>query len=184
MKRHKYRLFLVIGLALFLVCSLVACNKSKEIPYAPPFNLKSLNGETVNLVDFRGKPVMLIFWKIACPSCEFQAPYVQAFYNEWSDKDIAVLAINAGDSTVRVQDYVTSHELTYPVLLDQQTRVAATYGITGVPTTFIIDGEGILKAYKIGPFQNQKDIESALKSVFPSLTLTPKTEVGPEIAQW
>ena len=49
--------------------------------------------------------------------------------------------------------------------------------------TFFIDAEGVLQAYKIGPFQNRKEIESTLKSVFPSLALTPKTEVGPEIGK-
>jgi cytochrome c biogenesis protein CcmG/thiol:disulfide interchange protein DsbE len=179
MKNYKCRLLLAIGLALFLVCSLLACAKSKEIPHAPDFTLKSLNGETVSLSDFLGKPVMLTFWTTNCPACEFQAPYIQAFYNEWSNKDIAVLTINSGDSAARVQNYVTSHKLTYPVLLDQQTRVAQEYGVLGVPMTFLVDAEGVLQAYKPGPFQSQKAVESMLKSVFPSLTPTPKTEVGP-----
>jgi peroxiredoxin len=183
MKNYKYRLSLVIGLALFLLCSLIACAKSKGIPYAPDFTLPSLNGETVSLSDFLGKPVMLTFWTTNCPACEFQTPYIQAFYNEWSDQDIAVLTINAGDSAARVQDYITSHKLTYPVLLDQQTTVAQEYGVPGVPMTFFIDAEGILKAYKVGPFQSQKAIESALKSVFPSLTFTLRIEVGPEIGK-
>ena len=181
MKRHKGYTILIIGLALILLGSLAACNKSEEVPYAPDFTLKSLNGETLSLSDFRGKSVMLTFWKIDCPACEFQMPHTQALYNEWQNEEIAVLTINVGDRAALVQEFVTSRRLTFPTLLDLQGKVAAAYGIIGVPTTFFIDAEGILKAYQIGPFQSRQAIESALKSVFPSLTLGPKTSVGPEI---
>jgi len=181
MKRHKGYTILIIGLALILLGSLAACSKSEEVPYAPDFTLKSLNGETLSLSDFRGKPVMLTFWKIDCPACEFQMPHTEALYNEWQNEEIAVLTINVGDRAALVQEFVTSRRLTFPTLLDLQGKVAAAYGIIGVPTTFFIDAEGILKAYQIGPFQSRQAIESALKSVFPSLTLGPKTSVGPEI---
>ena len=181
MKRHKGYTILIIGLALILLGSLAACSKSEEVPYAPDFTLKSLNGETLSLSDFRGKPVMLTFWKIDCPACEFQMPHTEALYNEWQNEEITVLTINVGDRAALVQEFVTSRRLTFPTLLDLQGKVAAAYGIIGVPTTFFIDAEGILKAYQIGPFQSRQAIESALKSVFPSLTLGPKTSVGPEI---
>ena len=181
MKRHKWYTILIIGLALILPGLLAACNKSEEVPYAPDFTLKTTNGESVSLSDFRGKPVMLTFWKINCPACQFQIPYTQAFYDEWSSETIAVLTVNVGDSISAVQDYVTGLGITYPVLLDRQGKVAQVYGIPGVPVTFLIDADGILKAYQIGPFQSRQAIESALESVFPSLTLSPKTSVGPEI---
>ncbi len=181
MKRHEWYTILIIGLALILTGSLAACNKSEEVPYAPDFTLKNTNGESVSLSDFRGKPVILTFWKINCAACQFQIPYTQAFYNEWSSDTIAVLTVNVGDSASAVQNYVTSFGITYPILLDPQGKIAQTYGIPGVPVTFLIDSEGIMKAYKIGAFQSREEIESALESVCPSLTLGPKTSVGPEI---
>lgn len=181
MKRHKGYTILTLALALVLAGSVMACTKSEEVPYAPDFTLQTINGQTVNLTDFRGKPVMLTFWKINCPACQFQIPHTQAFYDEWSSETIAVLTVNVGDSISAVQDYVTGLGITYPVLLDRQGKVAQVYGIPGVPVTFLIDADGILKAYQIGPFQSRQAIESALKSVFPSLTLSPKTSVSPEI---
>ena len=183
MKRHTWHPILILGLALVLISSAVACTKSEEVLYAPDFTLQTVNGETVSLSDFRGKPVMLIFWKINCAACQFQIPYTQAFYDEESSDTIAVFSINVGDSISAVQTYITSLEITYPVLLDLQGRVAQSYGIPGVPVTFFIDEQGILKAYQIGPFESQEAIESALKKVFPSLTLKPKTETGPEIGR-
>ena len=181
MKRYKWHWILTLGLALVLISSLAACTKPKETPYAPDFTLQTTSGETVSLSDFRGKPVMLIFWKINCAACQFQMPYTQAFYDELSSETIAVLTINVGDSASAAQDYVTSRRLTFPVLLDRQGKVAQMYGLPGVPMTFLIDSEGIMKAYKIGAFQSQEEMENAIKGVFPSLTLKPKIETGPEI---
>jgi peroxiredoxin len=181
MKRHKWHYILTLGLALVLISSLAACTKPKESNYAPDFTLQTINDETVSLSDFRGRPVMLTFWKIYCAACQFQMPFTQAFYDEQSGETIAVLTINVGDSASAAQDYVTSRGLTFPVLLDRQGKVAQMYGLPGVPVTFLIDSEGIIKAYKIGAFQSQEEMESAIKSVFPSLNLKPKIETGPEI---
>jgi peroxiredoxin len=181
MKRHKCYTSLIIGLVLILSGLLTACNKSEEIIYAPDFTLQTMSGETVSLSDFLGKPVMLTFWKLNCPACQFQMPYIQAGYDEWSSDAIVVLTINIGDSIPAIQNYVTSQKLTFPVLLDPGGNVAKTYGIPGVPMTFVIDADGVLKAYKIGAFQSQQSMEDALKSIFPSLALTPKFEIGAEI---
>jgi len=149
----------------------MACDKqSEQASYAPDFTLPTIDGESVTLSDSRGKPVMLTFWAIQCPACGLQAPYIQAFYDEWSSEKIAVLTIDVGDSVAVAQDFVSSQGFTYPVLLDPQSRVAQAYGIPGVPVTFFINTEGIAKAYKIGPFQSPEEIESALDTVWPSLT--------------
>ena len=154
-----------------LATLVVACDKqSEQASYAPDFTLQTIDGESVTLSDFRGKPVMLTFWAIQCPACGLQAPYIQAFYDEWSSEKIAVLTIDVGDSVAVAQDFVSSQGFTYPVLLDPQSRVAQAYGIPGVPVTFFITTEGIAKAYKIGPFQSREEIERALDTVWPSLT--------------
>jgi len=180
-KRHKWYTLLIIGLALIFSASLTACNKPEETLYAPDFTLQTIDGETVSLSDFGGKPVMLTFWKINCPACQVQMPYMQAFYDEWSSETIAMLTINVGDSILSAQNYVTSQNLTFPVLLDLRGGVAQTYGIPGVPVTFLIDSDGILKAYKIGAFQSRQEMEDSLKSVLPSLVLIPKIGIGAEI---
>jgi len=181
MKIRKLYSLLIIGLALILSVPLAACNRPEVTPYAPDFTLQNISGETVSLNDFRGKPVMLTFWKINCPACQLQMPYIQAAYDEWPSETIAVLTINVGDSISYAQNYVTSQKLTFPVLLDPRGSVAKTYGIPGVPVTFLIDSDGILQAYKIGAFQSLQEMEDSLKSMFPSLVLAPKLETGAEI---
>jgi cytochrome c biogenesis protein CcmG, thiol:disulfide interchange protein DsbE len=183
MKRRKWYTLLVLGLVFIVLGSAVACTKSEKVQYAPDFTLQSVNEAIVNLNDFRGRPVMLTFWRINCSACEFQMPFTQELYNKWSSDSLAVLTINVGDRASEVKDYMTSRGITYPVLLDQQSKVAQAYGIVGVPTTYFIDGKGVLKAYQIGAFQSEDAMESAIKSVFSSITLSPKTETSPEIGK-
>jgi len=170
MNRHKWFPIITVTLAILFGGSVVACAKQPEAQYAPDFTLQNIEGESVTLSDFRGKPVMLTFWAIQCPACKVQAPYVQAFYDEWSSERMALLTIDVGDSPAFVQDFVTQQGYTYPVLLDPQGVVAQAYGIPGVPVTFFIDAEGIGRAYKIGPFQSAEEIGSALDGLWPSLT--------------
>jgi peroxiredoxin len=165
-----------------LISLVAACTKSEEIP-APEFTLQNVNGETINLSDFRGRPVMLVFWRINCSACQTQMPYTQALYDKWSSDSIGVLTINVGDRASAVQDYVTSRGITYPILLDPQGKTAQDYGIIGVPMTFLIDSKGNLMAYKIGAFQNETAIERAIKGTFPSLILSPKTETGAQVGK-
>ncbi|MGD0353158.1 MAG: redoxin domain-containing protein [Dehalococcoidia bacterium] len=183
MKRRKWYTLLVLGLVFIVLGSAVACTKSEKVQYAPDFTLQSVNEAIVNLNDFRGRPVMLTFWRINCSACEFQMPFTQELYNKWSSDSLAVLTINVGDRASDVKDYMASRGITYPVLLDQQSKVAQAYGIVGVPTTYFIDGKGVLKAYQIGAFQSEDAMESAIKSVFSSITLSPKTETSPEIGK-
>jgi len=150
-----------------VLASLVAaCAKQSEAALrAPDFTLQTIDGESVTLSDFRGKPVMVSFWTVNCPSCAFQIPYIQAFYDESSSEEVAVLTINVGESATVVQDYVTSYGFTFPILLDSETKVAQSYGIPGVPVTFFIDADGLIKAYKIGPFMTQEEMESLFESL-------------------
>ena len=181
MKIVKWYTLLVLGLVLISLGSTTACTKSEKTTYAPDFTLQSVDGSTINLNDFRGRPVMLTFWQINCPACQFQMPFTQELYDKSSSDSLAVLTINVGDRASDVEDYVASRGITYPVLLDTQGKVAQVYGIIGVPTTYFIDGQGILKAYQIGAFQSAKAMESAIRDVFPSLIVSPETETNPQI---
>jgi len=170
---------MVLGLSLVMLASLPACGKSDEPQPAPEFTLQALDGTFVSLADFRGRPVMLTFWRINCSACRFQQPFTEELFKKWSSDSIAVLSINVGDRAVDVKDYIDSQKITYPVLLDTQGQVTDSYGLRGVPTTFFIDGDGKLQAYQIGAFQNEKAMERAISKVFPSIVLNPKTPTSP-----
>ncbi len=134
---------------------------------APDFQLQSLDGKVVSLSELRGSPVMLNFWATWCPPCRNEMPYIQQIYEEWSGKGLVLLAIDIGESSSTVKEFVQSYELSFPVLLDIKEDVAQIYNITGIPTTFFIDKDGIIQDKRVGSFQSKEEIAAYLSKIIP-----------------
>ena len=134
---------------------------------APDFQLQNLDGQTVSLSELRGKPVLINFWATWCGYCIDEMPFIQEIYEEWSDQGLKVLAINKGESSSTVAAFMRSYSLPFTVLLDTKQDVAQRYNITGIPTTFFIDKDGIIQEKVIGAFQNKTQIENRLSKIIP-----------------
>lgn len=168
-------MILIAGLILILAGLFTSCSKEDDASRAPDFTLQTLDGMTVTLSNLRGKPVMLTFWSIDCPACVSQIPFLNGFYDAGKSR-IELVTINAGDNPLAVKDFVIAHEIKFPVLLDRWKKTAQAYGIPGVPVTFFIDTQGIIKAYKLGAFQSQNELEVGLDTMYPSLIGAPTTK--------
>ena len=120
---------------------------------APDFTLKDLNGNTVKLSDFRGKPVYINFWASWCPPCKAEIPEIQKFYQQNKDK-VAVLAVNLtfNDKLSDVVNILKANNANFPVLLDTNANssVADTYQVYGIPASFFIDKNGIIREAHVG----------------------------------
>lgn len=134
---------------------------------ASDFQLENLDGQSTSLSDLRGKPVLVNFWATWCPPCVSEMPYLQQLYEEQSGKGLAVLTINAGESHSKVTKFLQTHNLSLPVLLDSSNNVAQKYNITGIPTTFFIDKDGIIQEKIIGAFPSKEAIEKTLIKIMP-----------------
>ena len=134
---------------------------------APNFKLQNLDGQSISLSDFRGKPVLLNFWATWCLFCHAEMPYFQEISEEWSDRGLAVLAINWGESPSKVKEFLQSQGLSLPVLLDAKKKVAQKYNVPPIPTTFFIDKDGIIQVKIIGAFPSKGAIEKHLSSIIP-----------------
>lgn len=132
---------------------------------APDFEFYDFDGRLVSLSDLRGKPVVLNFWATWCGPCVYEMPYLQQVYEEWSDSSLVLLAISMGGTSSQVGEFLRSHNLSLPVLLDTKRDVAARYNVRGVPTTFFIDKEGIIQAVKVGAFPNKQAIYGDLEKI-------------------
>lgn len=113
--------------------------KGKE---APDFTLLNLDGEEVSLSDFRGKYVLINFWGTWCQWCEQEMPDLQKVYDE--NEDLVVLAVNVMEEKSDVEGYIKEHGYSFPVLLDADGNVALTYLVSGYPTSYFVDRDGIL----------------------------------------
>lgn len=117
---------------------------------APDFVLKSLDGSTVALGDFRGKPVLINFWATWCAPCLIEMPLLQDRYDRYAP-DLTILAVNFNESEADVQSYVDELGLTFEVLLDPGGVVnGQVYRVLGYPTTVVVDREGLIRAIHIG----------------------------------
>lgn len=134
-------------------------NKSDEI--AKDFTLKDLGGNLVSLSDFKGKPVVLFFWTTWCPHCRGELNVLNEEYEKIKKDGAELLAIDAGEKPSKVDNFTKSHGLAFRVLVDEDTQVAQSYNIIGVPSYVFIDKRGYI-AYRGHHFK--KEIYSRLIS--------------------
>jgi cytochrome c biogenesis protein CcmG, thiol:disulfide interchange protein DsbE len=118
---------------------------------APTFSTTLMDGTAVRFPDdFRGKPVVIRFWADWCSSCEGELKDIEKVYRRYSAQGLVVLAVNAGQDQARVTDFIKRIGVSYPSLLDAKTAIARQYGVTGLPTTFYVGADGIIKAKVVG----------------------------------
>ena len=117
---------------------------------APDFELKTLDGETVKLSDYKGQRVMLNFWATWCPPCRAEMPDMQKFQE---NKDVQVLAVNLLETESNpdnVQEFINELKLTLTVPLDELSAVSNEYQIIAYPTSYMIDSNGRIQSVVLG----------------------------------
>ena len=151
--------FLVAALLSVFVMSL---NKVELKPFeteypaeaflSPQFELPSLAGGMIKLSDYRGKVVFINFWATWCGTCEVEMPSMEKLYRKYKDSGFEMLTISVDKDQSLIEPFMKKFNLTFPVLLDPESKVAKkVYKTTGVPETFIVDRRGLIRYKQIGP---------------------------------
>ena len=117
----------------------------------PDFSLDLLDGSTFDLAEFRGQVVVANFWATWCPPCEDEMPDLQAVWEEYSSEGVSLVGIAYQDEEEAVREMASRFEISYPLGMDDGDRISSAYGITGVPETYVLDPEGRLSYFHIGP---------------------------------
>jgi thiol-disulfide isomerase/thioredoxin len=129
---------------------------------APDFDLESLSGERLRLQDLSGKPVVINFWATWCIPCEAEMPLLQESYE--GNPGLEVLAVNFAEPSTDVQAFVDKHGLTFDILLDPRAIVQTLYRVRGYPTTYFVDGEGVIQGVHIGVL-SQRQLNGYLEQI-------------------
>lgn len=121
--------------------------QEQERVLVPDISVLDMDGNTVNLSDFAGKPVIMNFWASWCPPCKAEMPDFETLYGEYGD-EVVFMMINATDGARETQqlakDYIAEQGYTFPVYFDLDTVAVKSYGISAFPTTLLVDKDGYL----------------------------------------
>jgi peroxiredoxin len=107
--------------------------------------------------------VVVNLWATWCPPCEDELPDLQTVWEEYEENGVAFVGIVYQDQETAVRDYITRFGLTYSLGMDRGDRIYSAYGATGIPETFVIDPQGQVAYFHIGPVtavQLREEIDS------------------------
>jgi peroxiredoxin len=127
---------------------------------APGFSLKALDNKEYTLTTLmESGPVVAAFFKISCPVCQFTFPFLERLYKRYGGEGVTFLGISQDDAKATGK-FAKEYGITFPIVLDDENGYAASnaYGLTNVPTIFLIDTGGAVKISSIG--FDKKDLES------------------------
>lgn len=113
---------------------------------APSFTLADVNGKKVSLSDYSGKVILINFWATFCGPCKAEMPSLNNLFLAFKNDGLVVLAISTDDSEKPVQSFIKEKAIAFSVLMDKDQEVYFDqYGVLGLPTSFLIDRDGIIR---------------------------------------
>ncbi|MGC8874897.1 MAG: TlpA family protein disulfide reductase [Chloroflexia bacterium] len=156
-------LLVAVLLAVLAGCTLGGLGRGDP---APDLALEDLNGQTVRLSDYRGRPVLVHFWASWCAPCREELPELQKVFSAQGPDGLMILAVNTTfqDRIVDVERMRTDLGLTFPILLDRDGKAAAAYRASAWPTSVFVDRQGRVHLVQIGPM-SRRFVESVLREI-------------------
>jgi peroxiredoxin len=136
----------IIALALIFLIVKTYLQRDLAQGVAPPFRGTATNGQSVKLQNLRGKPALVYFWATWCPVCKLQNGSVAAISN---DHAVITIAMNSGSNS-EIEAFLKEKQLNFSVLADDSGIISSQYGVTGVPSSFIIDPAGNIAFTEVG----------------------------------
>lgn len=117
---------------------------------APDFVARHVDGSPAKAAAWVGKPLVIRFWADWCRYCEGEMQDIEKVYQRLKPRGLEVIAINAGQDARTVAAFMQKIGVSYPALLDENSAIARSYGVVGLPTTYFVDAHGVVRAKLIG----------------------------------
>ncbi len=119
----------------------------------PAYATVALNGDSVSLAGQKGKVVLLNIWATWCHPCRDEIPELRAIHARYRDRGVELIGVSVDtDGTDdAIRSFMKDYEMTFPIWRDPEERISTQLLVVGVPATFLIDKQGILRWRKTGP---------------------------------
>ena len=159
-------LVICLGVLALLVAPVAAQDVGSQ---APAFNLVDSRGDSVSLEDFRGQPLILNVWASWCAPCVEELPFFQQLYSDvnTAGENLDILLVNNGENPAEAVAFLQGLDVTLPtaldptreqreafkaqdILLETTAKTLRNYRVRGMPTTFFIDADGVVRGVKVG----------------------------------
>ena len=149
------RLWLLASLLAASACVSVEGRGPQLGSPAPEYVTATLQGDSISLASLRGQVVLVNLWATWCVPCRTETPYLQALFEEHADRGFRILGISqdVGDARQDIESFVEEFGVTYTILHDPRMRGLDIYRVLGLPGTFLVDREGILRWMQYGPIR-------------------------------
>ncbi len=166
----------LIIIFVFLLIPLNACQqgdnykgpKAEIGKAAPDFTLNDTTEQPWSLSGLKGKVVFVNFWATWCPPCREEMPSMEKLRKKMASEQFQMLAVLYDDDPGEAAAFVNGYGYKFPILIDPDGKMAKTFGLTGIPETFVINTEGVVVERFIGPRQwDTKETEEMLKRYLP-----------------
>ena len=135
-------------------------------PQAPNANFKDLQGNTFNLVQLKGQPVIVNFWATTCPGCVLEIPALVEFSQKYASNKLKIIGVAMDyDPESQIKEMVRQKNITYTIVSDSTGEIAKAFGnVSLTPTTFFITKEGLIYKHRLGEM-GHAEIETAIQNI-------------------
>jgi peroxiredoxin len=139
--------------------------KAEEGALAPDFLLERLDGAELRLSDLRGQAVVLNFWATWCAPCRQEIPQFVDAYERYRGEGLVVVGVNMQEGKSIVRPYAEDFGMEFPIAIDVDGEVGDAYRLLGLPVTYFVDRDGIVRSVFTGPFERTEgdtDVRGAI----------------------
>jgi peroxiredoxin len=124
---------------------------------APGFTARTFDGKEVSLADFRGKIVFVDFWASWCSPCRESLPLYDKLAADFGTSDFAVIAVNLDETASDAKKFIAQHPVRYTIVQNPQGDIPKAFGVSGMPSSYLIDRDGTIRQRHIG--FDKKDVD-------------------------
>lgn len=159
-----------IALLVLFLLGYAVIDQPTELPQVggpvPSFQLDALDGSPIDLAAQQGNVVVINYFASWCGPCQQEAADLEQTWRDYQGQEVQFYGIAYKDAASKAQAFLDRFEVTYPSAIDPGNRTARAYGVTGVPETFVVDGQGNLVHHFLGAItqaQLSQEIDKALE---------------------